>query len=504
LPPTPVAEVGPFVSFALGGIPGGGYLLVWQDPLTFVVMAQRISAAGFPVPPAKSVATLDDSVLVQTVAVTASGAWLVLWTQPAGADQVGVGGALFDAQDHLQRLFLIADPLPDPGGRVISSAPHAAVLPGGGFAVAFEVGIQEDPAGDPLRPSDSDVYAVRLDAGANPVGQPVRVNEETIGFQHPTGLGASATGLVVSWDSNDGNAGALEIHVRVLGFDLAPASEEIRVDEGATAAALRFGSRLAVGADGRFVVVWEEVEGAASRVRIRAFGPAGQPLGGESTASPAEVALAGAPDVAITEEGVVWASWVAREAPAGPDPPEIAIQLRPFDLNGRPIGAALAIIVSAVGEGPLLTGGRAGALVAWKTASESPLLLGCLVGLAAGTGTPPADLALESPQLPGFRVWVRIASRPDVVRWGTRVEPCVGEAVCAAGALPDRAEAIVRVVGPRPNGFLWPILVKLSTSQVEVWVEQKKTGRVRYYLLPATGPGSEDLPGVIDRDGFRP
>lgn len=48
LPPTPLAETGVSVSFALGSIPGGGYLLVWQDPLTFVLMARRISAAGFP------------------------------------------------------------------------------------------------------------------------------------------------------------------------------------------------------------------------------------------------------------------------------------------------------------------------------------------------------------------------------------------------------------------------------------------------------------------------
>ena len=65
-------------------------------------------------------------------------------------------------------------------------------------------------------------------------------------------------------------------------------------------------------------------------------------------------------------------------------------------------------------------------------------------------------------------------------------------------------EVIVRVVGPKPNGFLWPTIVKLSTSQVEVWIEQFATGEVQYYLLPGATPGSEMLPGLFDRDGFAP
>jgi hypothetical protein len=84
------------------------------------------------------------------------------------------------------------------------------------------------------------------------------------------------------------------------------------------------------------------------------------------------------------------------------------------------------------------------------------------------------------------------------------VEPCLAEALCVAGALHDRAEVIVRVVGPKPNGFLWPTIVKLSTSQAEVWLEQTASGDIQFYVLPAVSPGGESLPGLFDRDGFEP
>jgi hypothetical protein len=63
---------------------------------------------------------------------------------------------------------------------------------------------------------------------------------------------------------------------------------------------------------------------------------------------------------------------------------------------------------------------------------------------------------------------------------------------------------LVRVVGPRPNGRLWPILVRLTTSRVEVWIRQLAGGLILYYELPAVGPGDDSLDGLVDRDGFAP
>lgn len=114
---------------------------------------------------------------------------------------------------------------------------------------------------------------------------------------------------------------------------------------------------------------------------------------------------------------------------------------------------------------------------------------------------PPAGPWLTTSELPGFRVKAQVAGIA-----GQPVTPCIGETLCVAGAVPDRAELFVRVVGPKPNGKLWPTLVKFSTSQIEVWIEQTGSGVVRYYKLPAVTPGEErlSLDGLADKLGFEP
>ncbi|MDP9122578.1 MAG: hypothetical protein M3O15_14625, partial [Acidobacteriota bacterium] len=185
--PVTLVDIGPQTRFAAGRIPAGGYLLVWQDVRRsdFALTAQRFTAAGRPVGPAKDldVGSPHVQMSVSSVAVADSGAWGVFWVEGAGADQVGVGGALFDARDRLLKRLSFPDPIPDPGGLIISYHPLAVALSGGFFFVASEVGTQEDPLGDPLRPTRSDVYVMRLDAAGRKVGDAVRVNQTTQGFQ---------------------------------------------------------------------------------------------------------------------------------------------------------------------------------------------------------------------------------------------------------------------------------------------------------------------------------
>lgn len=121
----------------------------------------------------------------------------------------------------------------------------------------------------------------------------------------------------------------------------------------------------------------------------------------------------------------------------------------------------------------------------------------------AGTPPIPDGAFLESSSVPGFRFKVRITSQ-DGSRIG-RFEPdCLPEAVCASGALEGRTEVLLRVVGPKPNGFLWPTFIRFTTSRVEIWVEKIATGEVKYYQLDEVVPGSEELDGLFDRDGFLP
>lgn len=81
---------------------------------------------------------------------------------------------------------------------------------------------------------------------------------------------------------------------------------------------------------------------------------------------------------------------------------------------------------------------------------------------------------------------------------------CIPETLCISGAVPGRSELFLRIVGPKPNGFLQPNLVKFSTSGIEVWIEHLATGLVNYYQLDGASPGSSDLTGLFDRFGFGP
>jgi|CXWL01.1.fsa_nt_gi ELWxxDGT repeat protein len=117
---------------------------------------------------------------------------------------------------------------------------------------------------------------------------------------------------------------------------------------------------------------------------------------------------------------------------------------------------------------------------------------------------PPSDTWFETPEVPGFRFMVRITTGPGQGPPVRKETACIAETLCVSGALPGRSEVFLRVVGPRPNGFLWPTLARFTTSTVEVWIDQKATGNVQYYLLPGAEPDSDDLTGLFDRLGFRP
>ncbi len=116
---------------------------------------------------------------------------------------------------------------------------------------------------------------------------------------------------------------------------------------------------------------------------------------------------------------------------------------------------------------------------------------------------PPPGSWLEDPAVSDFRFKVRIAT-PGGPLAGAREPGCIPETLCVSGAVPGRSEVFLRVVGPKLNGYLWPTMVKFTTSQVEVWIEQLSRGLVKHYLLHGAQPGLDVLPGRFDRFGFTP
>ena len=118
----------------------------------------------------------------------------------------------------------------------------------------------------------------------------------------------------------------------------------------------------------------------------------------------------------------------------------------------------------------------------------------------------PPGGSLSSPAFPGFRFTVRISAAGSS-RLGRAERDCLAETLCVSGALPGRSEVFLRVVGPKPNGYLQPTIVTFSTSTLEIWIERPETGDVRYYRIDGLSGGAGDLApldGAIDREGFLP
>jgi len=110
---------------------------------------------------------------------------------------------------------------------------------------------------------------------------------------------------------------------------------------------------------------------------------------------------------------------------------------------------------------------------------------------------------LTTPAFPDFRFRVRIYNTSTPLA-GHKEPDCIPETLCVSGAIPGRSEVFIRVIGPRPNGYLWPTIVRFTPSRVEVDVQQISTGITKTYVLPAVPPDSDELSGLQDRTGFRP
>jgi ELWxxDGT repeat protein len=169
------------------------------------------------------------------------------------------------------------------------------------------------------------------------------------------------------------------------------------------------------------------------------------------------------------------------------------------DLNPGPAGSASALVS---GSFALLRGFLYFAADDGVTGQE--LWRVAIAAAGSPPPPPPADaIEISAPELGAYRLWVRI-SAAGAVQPVRREAACIPETVCVSGALPGRSELFVRIVGPKPNGRLWPTLVRFSTSTIEVWIEQLGTGELRHYRLEGAAPGSSDLDGLFDRHGFEP
>lgn len=121
-----------------------------------------------------------------------------------------------------------------------------------------------------------------------------------------------------------------------------------------------------------------------------------------------------------------------------------------------------------------------------------------------GSGVDPGDDWLTTPEVPGFEFQVEIRPPGGQPVQGASEANCIVETFCASGALPGRPEVFVKLIGPRPNGFLWVQISRFTPSEVHVMVRKTSTQAVQEYTLPAVGAASDDVSGLQDREAFVP
>jgi hypothetical protein len=114
------------------------------------------------------------------------------------------------------------------------------------------------------------------------------------------------------------------VWVRLFRADGAPKTSQLRVNPGSSPQVL---PRVAVGADGSFVVVWEEILPTGSTVSGRRFDAEGRPRGRRFRLSSTAVEPYFEPAVALAADGSFVAAWSLGDVSA-----------RRFDASGQPLG----------------------------------------------------------------------------------------------------------------------------------------------------------------------
>ncbi len=104
---------------------------------------------------------------------------------------------------------------------------------------------------------------------------------------------------------------------------------------------------------------------------------------------------------------------------------------------------------------------------------------------------------------PGFRFKVEIVNGAGSLAANPEPE-CLAETLCLSGALSGRTEVEIRVIGPRPNGYLWFEVVRFTPAALNIRAEKVSDATCRFYRLPAIPAASDELSGFVDRTAFLP
>ena len=367
--------------------------------LAALVLALAVSAAGAQVTPNGDQFQVNDYTssfqIYPAVATDPSGSFVVTWSSwgsPGNdssytsiqAQRLAVDGTAVGAQFQVNAFtpLLQMEPEVDCGDT-------------GTFVIAWT------SFGSPGADLDESVQAQRFDGGG-PLGGQFQVNTYTAGTQYAVDLTTVlGGGFVVTWAS-EGSSGSDTSFSSVQGqaFDAngLPQGGEFQINTYTTSS--QGVPSIDADAGGGFVVAWRSdgsdgSDTSLSSIQARIFDAAGSPLGPDFQVNTYTTGLQDRPRVAFGASGdfvVVWQS-VGSE---GTDTSAESIQARAFDGNGVALGEQFQVnqYTAGIQERPVVAPDPRGFVVSWKSdgSDGGDLELGSVqVRVFAWDGTPLSD-----------------------------------------------------------------------------------------------------------------
>jgi hypothetical protein len=316
----------------------GNFVVVWTSDgaaFSYEIVGQRYDSGGTPLGSEFLIGTATNQ--GAAVAIAPDGRFMVVWRLLGTGEVIG---QLYDSAGiPLGSQFQV-----NTYTTGLQQFPSISVDASGNFTIVWEsrqvfpdVGQDGDDAG---------VYGQRYDSSGAPLGGEFQVNTYTTFSQRVPSVAASADGgFVVVWTSTGPLGGdPAEVFARRYDDAGSPLGSEFAVNTYTTTLSHQDLPRVAVAANGAFVVVWESRDGQDGDdggVFGQRYDATGAPLGGEFQVNTYTRGRQSAPDVSMNAGGdfvVVWNGGQQFPTPSNQDGDRAGIFGQRYGTNGEPLG----------------------------------------------------------------------------------------------------------------------------------------------------------------------
>ncbi len=278
----------------------GAWLVVWRDLSLNGVYGQLFAASGSQIGSEFSVSGTGGR--RPSVAMDASGNAVVVW-EAIDANGLGVFGQLMNSDGTLSGTAFSVNE--NTTGQQDNAS--VAMSSSGGFVMVWESQGQDS--------SGEGVFARRFASGGTPISGEFQVNTTTFAQQRMPSVGIDdSNGFVIVWEGSDSNGAG--VFGQRFANDGALVGGEFQVNT--TTTAQQWHPAVDTGSNGNFVVAWEGTDSNAGGIFAQLYDSSGNAMGTEFEVNSTMSGLQSQPMVAIDDgefgpvgdpRGVVTVAW---------------------------------------------------------------------------------------------------------------------------------------------------------------------------------------------------